>query len=71
MKQWRMKVEAVITLDRDPEDGIREAFCAYHVITLDEEDGDMFDEFYEPRREEYDQAVELIERFLNSAVDAE
>ena len=69
MKEWRMTVEACVTLDGDPEDGIREAFCEYHVITQDGYDEGEFDEYYEPRNEEYDQAITLIETFLNGAVE--
>ena len=70
MKDWRMRVEACISLNGDPEEGIREVWCEYVVVLPDDENNREFDDYYEPRIEEYDRGYDLIEVFLNRAVDA-
>ena len=70
MKQWRLRVDACISLNGDPEEGIREVWCEYAVVLPGEEDNHDFDDFYEPREEEYDRGYDLIEVFLDRAVDA-
>ena len=39
-------------------------------VQAEVEDNDEFDEYYEPRNEEYEKGYDLIEAFLNRAVDA-
>ena len=70
MKDWRMKVDACISLNGDPEEGIREVWCEYVVVLPDDESNREFDDYYEPRIEEYDRGYDLIEVFLDQAVDA-
>ena len=70
MKDWRMRVDACISLNGDPEEGIREVWCEYVVVLPDDENNREFDDYYEPRLEEYDRGYDLIEAFLNRAVDA-
>jgi hypothetical protein len=70
MKDWRMRVDACISLNGDPEEGIREVWCEYVVVLPDDENNREFDDYYEPRIEEYDRGYDLIEVFLNRAVDA-
>ena len=70
MKQWRMEVTACISLNRHPEDGIREVWCEYTVVLPDDENNREFDDYYEPRLNEYDKGYDLIEVFLDKAVDA-
>ena len=70
MKDWRMRVDACISLNGDPEEGIREVWCEYVVVLPDDENNREFDDYYEPRIEEYDRGYDLIEVFLNRAIDA-
>ena len=70
MKDWRMKVDACISLNGDPEEGIREVWCEYVVVPPEDENNREFDDYYEPRIEEYDRGYDLIEVFLDQAVDA-
>lgn len=70
MKAWRMRMDACISLNRHPEDGIREVWCEYTVVLPDDENNREFDDYYEPRLNEYDKGYDLIEVFLNKAVDA-
>ena len=70
MKDWRMRVDACISLNGDPEEGIREVWCEYVVVLPEDENNREFDDYYEPRIEEYDRGYDLIEVFLNRAVDA-
>ena len=70
MKDWRMKVDACISLNGDPEEGIREVWCEYMVVMPEDENNREFDDYYEPRIEEYDRGYDLIEAFLDRAVDA-
>lgn len=70
MKEWRMRMEACISLNGDPEEGIREVWCEYAVVLPGEKDNHDYDDFYEPRDEEYDRGYDLIEAFLDRAVDA-
>ena len=70
MKDWRMRVDACISLNGDPEEGIREVWCEYMVVMPDDENNREFDDYYEPRLEEYDRGYDLIEVFLNRAVNA-
>ena len=70
MKDWRMRVDACISLNGDPEEGIREVWCEYVVVLPDDENNREFDDYYEPRIEEYDRGYDLIEAFLDRAVDA-
>ena len=70
MKDWRMRVDACISLNGDPEEGIREVWCEYMVVMPNNENNREFDDYYEPRTEEYDRGYDLIEAFLNRAVDA-
>lgn len=70
MKDWRMRVDACISLNGDPEEGIREVWCEYVVVMPDDENNREFDDYYEPRIEEYDRGYDLIEVFLDRAVDA-
>jgi len=70
MKDWRMRVDACISLNGDPEEGIREVWCEYVVVMPDDENNREFDDYYEPRIEEYDRGYDLIEIFLDRAVDA-
>ncbi len=70
MKDWRMRVDACISLNGDPEEGIREVWCEYVVVLPDNENNREFDDYYEPRIEEYDRGYDLIEVFLDQAVDA-
>ena len=70
MKEWRMRVDACISLNGDPEEGIREVWCEYVVVLPDDENNREFDDYYEPRTEEYDRGYDLIEVFLDRAVDA-
>ena len=70
MKDWRMRVDACISLNGDPEEGIREVWCEYMVVMPDDENNREFDDYYEPRLEEYDRGYDLIEAFLDRAVDA-
>ena len=68
MKDWRIRAEACITLNGDPEEGIRGVYCDYEFDTYEGDDWSY--ETYSPREEEYDRAYDLIEIFLNKAVDA-
>ena len=70
MKDWRMRVDACISLNGDPEEGIREVWCEYVIVLPDDENNREFDDYYEPRIEEYDRGYDLIEVFLDRAVDA-
>jgi hypothetical protein len=70
MKDWRMRVDACISLNGDPEEGIREVWCEYMVVMPNNENNREFDDYYEPRTEEYDRGYDLIEAFLDRAVDA-
>ena len=70
MRDWRMKVDACISLNGDPAEGIREVWCEYMVVMPEDENNREFDDYYEPRIEEYDRGYDLIEVFLNRAVDA-
>ena len=70
MREWRMEVTACISLNGDLDEGIREVWCEYRVVLPEDEDNDEFDEYYEPRNEEYEKGYDLIEAFLNRAVDA-
>ena len=70
MKDWRMRVDACISLNGDPEEGIREVWCEYVVVLPEDENNREFDDYYEPRIEEYDRGYDLIEVFLDRAVDA-
>ena len=70
MKDWRMRVDACISLNGDPEEGIREVWCEYMVVLPDDENNREYDDYYEPRIEEYDRGYDLIEAFLDRAVDA-
>ena len=70
MKDWRMEVDACISLNGDPEEGIREVWCEYVVVPPEDENNREFDDYYEPRIEEYDRGYDLIEVFLDQAVDA-
>jgi hypothetical protein len=70
-KDWRMEITACISLNRHPEDGIREVWCEYNVVVPPEEDcGKDYDLYYEPCLKEYDQGYDLIEVFLDRAVNA-
>ena len=70
-KDWRMKITACISLNQSPEEGIREVWCEYNVTVPPEDDcGEDYDLYYEPSTDEHDQAYDLIEIFLNKAVDA-
>lgn len=70
MKDWRMRVDACISLNGDPEEGIREVWCEYMVVMPEDENNREFDDYYEPRTDEYDRRYDLIEAFLDRAVDA-
>ena len=70
MKAWRMKIDACISLNSDPDEGIREVWCEYTVVLPEDENNREYDDYYEPRMNEYDQGYDLIEIFLNKAVDA-
>ena len=70
MKAWRMRMDACISLNGDPDEGIREVWCEYAVVLPEDENNREFDDCYEPRMNEYDQGYDLIEIFLNKAVDA-
>ena len=37
MKDWRMRVDACISLNGDPEEGIREVWCEYVVVLPEDE----------------------------------
>lgn len=71
MKQWRMRVAATIVPAEDPSRGITDAYVEYYVLIPGDESNRDFDEYYEPRQEEYDQAQALIQVFLDAAVVAE
>lgn len=70
MKAWRMRMDACISLNGDPDEGIREVWCEYAVVLPEDENNREFDDCYEPRMNEYDRGYDLIEIFLNKAVDA-
>lgn len=70
MKAWRMRMDACISLNGDPDEGIREVWCEYTVVLPEDENNREFDDYYEPRMNEYNQGYDLIEIFLNKAVDA-
>ena len=70
MKAWRTRMDACISLNRSLDEGIREVWCEYTVILPDDENNREFDDYYEPRLNEYDRGYDLIEAFLNKAVDA-
>ena len=70
-KKWRMEVTACISLNRKPEDGIREVWCEYSVVVPAEDGcGKDYDLYFEPYMKEYDRGYDLIEAFLDRAVDA-
>ena len=69
MKQWRMRVAATIVPANDPAQGIKDAYVEYYVLIPGDEMNRDYDEYYEPRLEEYNQAQGLMELFLNVAVD--
>ena len=69
MKQWHMRVAATIVPADDPAQGIRDAYVEYYVLIPGDEMNRDYDEYYEPRLEEYNQAQGLMELFLNAAVD--
>ena len=50
--------------------GFREVWCEYMVVMPNDENNREFDDYYEPRTEEYDRGYDLIEAFLDRAVDA-
>ncbi len=70
MKEWRIRAEAIITLDGDPEEGIREAHYEHEVIFPDE-DIDLLELSFEyhPTDEELIYGLDLAEDFLNAAID--
>ena len=55
-------------LAEDPGEGVCDAYLNYYVDTMDDDGGD-YEEYYEPRREEFGQAVDLAGEFLDGAVD--
>ena len=69
MKAWRMKIDACISLNGGLDEGIRDVWCEYSVVVPEDPEEDYSD-CYEPSNEEYDCAYDLIEIFLNKAVDA-
>ena len=69
MKRWRMRVAATIVPADNPAQGVTDAYVEYYVLIPGDEMNREFDEYYEPRQEEFDQAQGLIELFLNAAVD--
>ena len=42
MKDWRMRVDACISLNGDPEEGIREVWCEYMVVMPNNENNREF-----------------------------
>ena len=68
MKKWRMRIEACVELAEDPGEGVCDAYLNYYVDTMNDDGGD-YEEYYEPRREEFGQAVDLAGEFLDGAVD--
>ena len=68
MGSWRIRISAVIVLDGDPGNGIRRTSYEYTIITPDGEEG--LEEYYDIRKDECAQGVELIEAFLNATVKA-
>ena len=69
MKTWRVEIDACIELADDPVQGIQNACYAYEVVTP-WEPGE-FNDCFDIRGEEYSKAIELIETFLNAAVNVE
>ena len=69
MKAWRMKIDACISLNGGLDEGIRDVWCEYSVVVPEDPEEDYSD-CHEPSNEEYDRAYDLIEIFLNKAVDA-
>jgi len=69
MKNWRMKIDACITLNGRPDEGIRDVWCDYSVI-VPEDPEENYSDCYEPSNEEFNRAYDLIEIFLNKAVKA-
>ena len=69
MKRWRMRIAATIVPADTPAQGVTDAYVEYYVLIPGDEMNRDFDEYYEPRQEEFDQAQGLIELFLNAAVD--
>ena len=59
-----------ILYEQVSDEGIREVWCEYAVVLPEDENNREFDDCYEPRMNEYDQGYDLIEIFLNKAVDA-
>ena len=68
LRTWTISIAACISLEDDPADGIRETCYEYEITTPDNIEG--LEEENDIRAKEYDKAIELIEAFLNVAVDA-
>ena len=68
LSTWKISIDACISLAGDPVDGIQETYYEFEIITPDNIEG--LEELNDIRAEEYDRAIELVETFLNAAVDA-
>lgn len=66
---WRVRLTAGITLSEKQAEGVMEAWCEYELIAP--ENVDEQDCYYDLTEAEYNQAIELIEAFLNATVDCE
>ena len=66
MKTWRLRLTACIELSGDPSIGIRETYGEYEVITPWDAD---FSDCYEFTDDDYQQAIALIEVFLDAVID--
>lgn len=66
---WRVRLTAGITLSEKTAEGVTEAWCEYELIAP--ENVDEQDCCYDLTEAEYEQAIELIEAFLNATVDCE
>ena len=66
-QKWNVKISACIELSENQAEGVIDAWYEYEVYNSEGTDENLE---YDITDEEYEQAIQLIETFLNATVDA-
>lgn len=69
LANWKISIDACIQPGKHLADGIQDSFYTYEILTPEHIEG--LEEEYDICPKEYDQAIRLVEAFLNAAVDCE